>query len=157
MAIPVWVSIHSRKEATLVNAACIIIELNWLWQMDKSNVIVDEEWIVVLMLHDLLRMNLYSAILHIFSDIVSSKHDIHECGSISTVTSGHDPFIRDDSSTTEVFVINEQGSHPWVLVGCSLITSNDTFRGSWKSAISSKTLSSLFVSRIASSNRLFIL
>ena len=69
-------------------------------------------------------------------DIMSAEHDIDRAGSVSTMTSSHDPLIRDERSSTEPFVVNEEGRHPGVLVGGGLLPPNNLISGAGESTVS---------------------
>merc|ERR1711997_613892 len=89
-----------------------VCELDGLREMDQSNVIADAESVVVLVSEDLIGGDLQSSVLNSLPDIVSPQHHIDTARSISTMAGSHDPLVRDETSSTEPFVVDEEGGHP---------------------------------------------
>merc|ERR1711997_1328162 len=89
-----------------------VCELDGLREMDQSNVIADAKSVVVLVSEDLIGGDLQSSVLNSLPDIVSPQHHIDTARSISTMAGSHDPLVRDETSSTEPFVVNEEGGHP---------------------------------------------
>ena len=69
-------------------------------------------------------------------DIMSPEHNIDRAGSVSTMSSRHDPLVRDERSATEPFVVNEEGRHPGVLVRGRLLPANNLVSRARESTVS---------------------
>ena len=118
------------------------IELNWFWKLDQSNIIVDENRVVALMLEDISWHDLHSSLFSCLPHIVSSQHHLDRACSVSAVTRGHHPLVRDECSSTEPLVINKQSSHPGILhiedvqlqwiLQCTLVESDFLSQKGWR-------------------------
>ena len=110
----------------------VVIEGDGGWKLDQGNVVGQGVRIPVGVGPAVEGGDLDSVRFRGFSDVVSSGHDVKVGGSISTVGSGQNIVLGDESSSTEPGVVNEQGHLPWPLVGLSLESSNNFVLG-WRS------------------------
>ena len=111
------------------------IELDGRWEVDQSDVVMNEEGVVALVVDNVGADDLHPPVLGVLPHVVSPEHDLDRGGAIRAVTRGHDPLVRDEGAATEPLVINEQGRHPGVLMGGGLLAAHDAGVGAGHAAV----------------------
>merc|ERR1719300_2335744 len=119
-------SVSSRGHAGRFD---VVIEVNWRWKFDQGDVIGQITVIPTWMGPAIKGSDFNTVWLRGFSDIVSSSHDIKVRGTISTMSSSKNVILRDEGSTTEPSIINEEGNLPGPLVFLCFVSSDDSSFG----------------------------
>ena len=72
----------------------------------------------------------------VWPDEVWSQHNLDTTGPVRAMPGRQDPLVRDESSSTEPGLVNEQSRHPGILVGGRLLSSNNPLTGPGQSTVS---------------------
>jgi len=132
-------SVSTGRQAAGLNP---IIEFNWTWELNESNIIGQCVVIPVGVGKSIVRGDLLSVRFTGCSNIVSSGHDVKVGSSINTVSSSQNIVLRDQGSSAEPSIIYKESYLPWPLVFCCFFSSNNLVhsRGSFNSAFSHQVI-----------------
>ena len=114
--------------------------------MDQGQVVVQGDLAVPGVGEEVPGDELHPALLAGLPHVVSAQHDLHLGGILGTMSSGQNPLIRYEGSTTEPGVVHEQGGHPGVGVGAGLLAPHDPVLGAGDAALPRHALGALLVS-----------
>merc|ERR1711970_522517 len=125
------------------------IECNGCREFNKSNIINQCPIIIILMNNAIVGGDFNTVGFTGCSHVMSSSHDIKVRSTISTVSSSYNPVLRDESTTAEPCIVNEESYLPGPLVRfCLNSTNNPALSLGWWPLNSTSLLQVIFASHL---------
>jgi len=107
----------------------VVVEGDGAGQLDEGNVVGKSVGVPLWVSPAVVRSDLHPVGLAGGPHVVSSGHDVEVGGTVSAMGSGHDVVLRDEGTTAEPGVVDEEGHLPGPLVLLSLESSDNPLLG----------------------------